>query len=186
MLYAFIDRDGTMGGDYYVKYPWDYSPYPGTREAFRLLNEAGIPAIIITNQSCIARGLDNGYDFAQEFRNIGATDWFICPHDTLDQCGCRKPEPGLLYQAQRKYGMDIKDCYMIGDRWSDMAAGGRAGVHLILVRTGRGQESLGVDRGKWRDYEPDYIANDLFDAAQWLIAKCSKTSNMLESLINAP
>ena len=171
MLYALIDRDGTMGGSQYVKHPWDYSPYPGTREAFRLLREAGIPAIIVTNQSCIARGLDNGYDFAREFRDIGAFDWFICPHDTPDHCDCRKPEPGLLWQAQRKYGMRMSDCYMIGDRWSDMAAGGHAGAHLILVRTGHGRYALKQDRGKWIAYDPEYVADDLLDAAQWLIAK---------------
>jgi len=57
---VLIDRDGTMGGDYYVKHPQDYYAYPGTREAFRLLNKAGLPSIIIANQSCIARKLDGG------------------------------------------------------------------------------------------------------------------------------
>lgn len=55
--FVFIDRDGTMGGPYYVKYPTDYYPYEGTPEAFQLLKENGYPAVIITNQSCIARGL---------------------------------------------------------------------------------------------------------------------------------
>jgi HAD superfamily hydrolase (TIGR01662 family) len=60
--FVFIDRDGTMGGPYYVKYPTDYYPYEGTPEAFQLLKENGYPAVIITNQSCIARGLDGGCD----------------------------------------------------------------------------------------------------------------------------
>jgi len=167
-LYAFIDRDGTMGGDYYVKTPQEYRPYAGTREAFATLRAAGITSIILTNQSCIARGLSGGYDFAREFRDIGADDWFICPHDAGDRCDCRKPMPGLVYQAQRKYGMRLQDCYMIGDRWSDMAAGGAAGTRLILVRTGRGEESLGCDRHLWARYQPDYVADDLLDAARWL------------------
>ncbi len=164
-----IDRDGTMGGDYYVKYPQDYYPYEGTREAFRLLREAGFPLMIITNQSCIARGLDGGYDFAAEFRDIGADDWFICPHDTPDHCHCRKPETGLLELARDKHGLDLTKCYMIGDRWTDMVAGGRMGTHLILVKTGRGMESLGCDREKWLPYQADYVAENLLDAAQWLI-----------------
>lgn len=166
-----IDRDGTMGGTYYVKYPTDYSPYPGTREAFSLWREHGFPTLIITNQSCIARGLDGGYDFAAEFTDIGATDWFICPHDTPDHCHCRKPETGLIEQARDKYDLELSRCYMVGDRWSDMAAGGKMGMKLILVKTGRGFESLGVDREKWADYEAEYVAEDLLDAARYIIEK---------------
>lgn len=166
---VLIDRDGTMGGDYYVKHPQDYYAYPGTREAFRLLNEAGLPSIIITNQSCIARKLDGGYDFNAEFRDIGATDWFICPHDTQDHCHCRKPEPGLIEQAQAKHGLDLSTCYMVGDRWSDMAAGGCMGMKLVLVMTGRGDEALGVDRDKWAAYSPVHVADTLLDAVKWII-----------------
>jgi len=164
-----IDRDGTMGGGYYVKYPTDYSPYPGTAEAFARLKEHGFPLMIVTNQSCIARGLDGGYDFAAEFRAIGADDWFICPHDTPDRCHCRKPETGLIEQARDKHHLDLPSCYMIGDRWSDMLAGGRMGMRLILVMTGRGEESLGVDRDKRAEYEPEYVAADLAEAADYLI-----------------
>jgi len=164
-----IDRDGTMGGDYYVKHPQDYYPYEGTREAFRLLREAGLYSIIITNQSCIARGLDGGYDFAAEFTDIGANDWFICPHDTPDHCHCRKPETGLIEQAQKKHQLDLSTCYMVGDRWSDMVAGGKMGLKLVLVMTGRGDEAMGVDRDKWADYEPVHVADTLLDAVKWII-----------------
>lgn len=167
--YIMIDRDGTMGGDYYVKYPTDYYPYPGTREAFALLKEHGFPAIIITNQSCIARGLDGGYDFDAEFTDIGAYDWFICPHDAPDHCSCRKPESGLFLQAQAKHNLDLTQCYMIGDRWSDMLAAGRVGMKLILVMTGRGDEALGCDRDKWADYQPEYVAENLLEAVRYLI-----------------
>ena len=166
---VLIDRDGTMGGDYYVKHPQDYYPYPGTKEAFRLLNEAGLPSIIITNQSCIARKLDGGYDFDAEFSEIGATDWFICPHDTPDHCHCRKPETGLIEQAQAKHDLELSTCYMVGDRWSDMAAGGKMGMKLVLVMTGRGPEAVGVDRDKWSDYSPVHIADTLLDAVRWII-----------------
>ena len=79
MKAVFIDRDGTMGGGYYVEYPTDYSEYAGTRRAFALLKEHGFVPMVFTNQSCIARGKDLGYDFAAEFESIGAADWFICP-----------------------------------------------------------------------------------------------------------
>ncbi len=165
---VLIDRDGTMGGGHTVRRPTDYAPYPGTREAFALLRARGIPAMIVTNQSCIARGLDGGYDFAAEFREIGADDWFICPHDAPDHCRCRKPETGLIEQARDKYSLDLSRCYMVGDRWSDMAAGGKMGMRLILVLTGRGRESLGQDRALWGAYEPELVARDLLEAAQYI------------------
>ena len=168
MKAVFIDRDGTMGGDYYVEYPDEYYPYVGTKEAFQILNSNGFYPIIFTNQSCIARGKDKGYDFASEFKEIGAKDWFICPHDTDDRCSCRKPETGLLLQAQEKYELNLADCIVIGDRWSDMEAGGRAGCQLILVRTGRGEEALGADREKWKDYQPLTVADDLLAAVKWI------------------
>lgn len=166
---VLIDRDGTMGGDYYVKHPQDYYAYEGTAEAFQLFAQYGIMAMIVTNQSCIARGLDGNYDFAKEFKEIGAVDWFICPHDTDDRCKCRKPETGLIEQAQKKYQLDLKKCYMIGDRWTDMLAGGKMGMRLVPVLTGRGSETLGQDRNKWADYEPVYIAQNLLDAAKWIV-----------------
>lgn len=165
---VFIDRDGTMGGSYYVEYPDEYYPYSGTREAFELLNQKGFTPFIFTNQSCIARGKDKDYDFAAEFKAIGAKDWFICPHDDKDNCNCRKPKTGLLAEAQKKYGLNMSECYVIGDRWSDMSSGGKMGCKLILVLTGRGEESLDIDRDKWKEYTPVYIAKDLYEAAKWL------------------
>lgn len=171
MKAVFIDRDGTMGGNYYVEYPQDYYPYEGTREAFAMLREHGFSPMIFTNQSCIARGKDGGYDFAAEFREIGAEDWFICPHDNNDNCNCRKPKTGLLLQAQEKYHLNMNECYVIGDRWSDMAAGGAMGCKLILVKTGRGEESLGADRDKWSQYNPVHIAENFYEAAVWLTSE---------------
>ena len=171
MKAVFIDRDGTMGGNYYVEYPQDYYPYEGTREAFSMLRENGFAPMIFTNQSCIARGKDGGYDFAAEFREIGAEDWFICPHDNDDNCDCRKPKPGLLMQAQEKYNLDMNECYVLGDRWSDMAAGGAMGCKLILVKTGRGNEAIGEDREKWSQYQPVHIAENFYEAVVWLTSE---------------
>ena len=168
MKAVFIDRDGTMGGGYYVEYPTDYSEYAGTRRAFALLKEHGFVPMVFTNQSCIARGKDLGYDFAAEFESIGAADWFICPHDDGDNCNCRKPKTGLLEAARDKYNLNMEECYVIGDRWSDMAAGGAMGCNLILVMTGRGDESLGADREKWGEYNPLFVADNLYEAAKHL------------------
>ena len=168
MRAVFIDRDGTMGGNYTVEYPQDYQAFPGTKEAFSLLKRHHFFPMVFTNQSCIARGKDRGYNFAAEFTEIGALDWFICPHDEPDHCDCRKPKPGLLYQARDKYHLNLRQCYVIGDRWSDMMAGGQAGCRLILVRTGRGNDALTVDREKWAMYQPELVADTLLDAARWI------------------
>lgn len=165
---VFIDRDGTMGGAHTVEFPQEYTPYEGTSEAFALLKAHGYAPMVFTNQSCIARGKDGGYDFAAEFSDIGAVDWFICPHDTADRCGCRKPETGLLEQARDKHGLELSRCVVIGDRWSDMLAGGRMGCRLILVLTGRGEDSLSCDREKWAEYSPEYVAENLLEAAKYL------------------
>ena len=171
MRAVFIDRDGTMGGAAALEFPDAYTPFNGTREAFLLLKQHGFSPMIFTNQSCIARGKDRGYDFAAEFAEIGAVDWFICPHDTPDNCDCRKPKPGLLLQAKEKHNLDLTQCIVIGDRWSDMAAGGAVGCELILVRTGRGEDALDTDREKWQPYTPLTVADDLLAAAKWLCAE---------------
>lgn len=170
-----VDRDGTMGGGYDMRTPQEYDPYEGTKEAFALFNREKIPVFIVTNQSCIARRLDNGYDFDAEFRAIGADDWFICPHDAPDHCDCRKPGTGLIERAQKKYGLDLPSSYLVGDRWSDMVAGGKMGMRLILVKTGRGKDALGIDRVKWKEYQPDWIAENLLEAAQWIVKREKRT-----------
>jgi len=168
MIAVFIDRDGTIGGESNIEFPQDYVPFEGTKEAFVLLNQNGFSPMIFTNQSCIARKKDKGYDFVAEFKEIGAKDWFICPHDNDDNCNCRKPKTGLLEVARDKYNLNLSKCYVIGDRWSDMLAGGKMGCKLILVKTGRGEEAISSDRDKWADFEPEFIAKNLYEAALWL------------------
>ena len=90
------------------------------------------------------------------------------PHDDGDNCNCRKPKTGLLEAARDKYNLNMEECYVIGDRWSDMAAGGAMGCNLILVMTGRGDESLGADREKWGEYNPLFVADNLYEAAKHL------------------
>ncbi len=174
MKAVFIDRDGTLGGDFRIEYPQDYYHYEGTREAIALLNENGFTPFAFTNQSCIARKKDGGYDFAAEFKDIGLKDWFICPHDDNDNCSCRKPKTGLLLKAQEKYSLNFKNCFVIGDRWSDMKAGGDMGCSLILVLTGRGKIALEEERSLWSEYEPVFVAKDILEAARWMCEKNEK------------
>ena len=166
---VFVDRDGTLGASSEVIYPHTFEPFPYVADCIKQLKAAGIKVFIFSNQSCIARGKDNGYDFEKEFKGYGADDWFVCPHDDGDNCDCRKPKTGLLLKAREKYGLDMSRCAVIGDRWSDMLPGGLLGMKLILVLTGRGHEAMNVHRDKWAEYEPDIVSEDFKDAVQRML-----------------
>ena len=130
----FFDRDGTLGNLKDIRFPNTFVPFAGISETFEQLHGMGLKVLIASNQSCIARGTDNGYDFAAEFSAYGADSWFLCPHDAHDGCDCRKPKPGLLLRAAEQYGLDLKRCVMVGDRWTDMKCGFDAGTRCIFLR----------------------------------------------------
>ena len=138
---VFFDRDGTLGQRANVEFPTDFEPFPDVKEVFSKIKALGIKVFIFTNQSCIARKKDFGYDFVKEFILYGADDWFICPHDNADNCNCRKPKSGLLLDAQKKHKLDLTQCVVVGDRWTDIQSGLNVGAKTILVRSGRGRES---------------------------------------------
>lgn len=75
-----------------------------------------------------------------------------------------------MLKAQKKYNLNLKECYVIGDTGSsDMLAASEAGTKKILVKTGWGESSLSKYRDKWKEVEPDYIAEDLMDAVMWIL-----------------
>ena len=142
----FIDRDGTINKRparaCYIEKPEDFIWIPGAIEAINLLKKNGFFVIIITNQPGIARGnltedmlhcihkkmradlLDNGTD---------VDDIFYCPHNWNDGCFCRKPSPGMLFEAQKKYSLNLQECYLIGDDDRDIMAGESAGCICRLI-----------------------------------------------------
>jgi histidinol phosphatase-like enzyme len=96
-------------------------------------------------------------------------DIFFCPHRPDEDCPCRKPEPGLIHQARSRYGIDLKRAYMVGDSAKDIECSQNAGCgRAILVRTGNGAEAETVLSQK--NLSPAYVAADLADAANWIIA----------------
>ena len=166
---VFIDRDGTLSDQYHIATPQEFVALPGIVEDIARLRASGIAAYLFTNQSCIARGLDGGYDFPAAFAALGVDGYYLCPHDQHDNCDCRKPAPGLLRRALAEHTLCADECAVIGDRWSDMAAGGSMGMHLVLVRTGRGNEALTQDRGKWGDYSPDLVEENFHAAVEAIL-----------------
>jgi len=178
---VFLDRDGVINedSDAYVK-SWDEFHFiPGSLEALRLLRENGYRVIVITNQSAVGRGLITMKNLMNmhikmrwEIRKAGGNilDVFFCPHRPDEKCDCRKPEPGLIFQAQDEYGMNLPKTVMVGDNSKDVLVGKNAGVgRTILVMTGSGAKAQNelVRKGT----PPDYVADDLLDAAKWIIDK---------------
>jgi D-glycero-D-manno-heptose 1,7-bisphosphate phosphatase len=100
---------------------------------------------VITNQSAVGRGLTTRAELDRMHKELasevqqhgGRIDAFlVCPHTPEDGCDCRKPAPGLLYQARDRYGVDLESAVVIGDARSDVEAARAAGCASILVLSG--------------------------------------------------
>ena len=178
---VFLDRDGVINRDSpdYIK-NWDEFQFlPGSLDALRLLSQAGFRLIVITNQSIIGRGMVPLRVLEETHRKLKAAvaaaggdilDIFFCPHRPDEACDCRKPAPGLIQQACRRYGIDPADSVMIGDSVKDMLCGCNAGCGTtILVRTGNG---LRAEKELAELHiRPDMVAADLLDAARYLLGR---------------
>ena len=148
---CFLDRDGVIVVDVnYLSDPAQLSLIDGVGAAIARLNQAGVPTIVITNQSGVARGFFTEERVAEIHRALddllepfGAhvDAYLVCPHHPSEgegayviDCGCRKPKPGLLLRAAKEHGIDMKHSFFIGDQPSDMEAASRAGCTGILVQ----------------------------------------------------
>jgi len=79
-------------------------------------------------------------------------------------------KPGMVLQAQRDFGLDLSECYLVGDTGAwDMVLARSVGCRAVLVRTGLGDGSLGQYRNRWADIEPDFVTQDVLDAAKWMV-----------------
>ena len=157
---VFLDRDGTLIEDVgYLTRLAEVKLLPGAPEALRRLRSAGFLLIVVTNQSAVARGLLTEHrlqrihqSIQEALREHGAEvdDFFYCPHlpDADVQrynrnCTCRKPEPGMLLEAARKWNIDLRRSYTVGDSERDMEAGKRAGCRTILLAAEQSPSAAG-------------------------------------------
>jgi D-glycero-D-manno-heptose 1,7-bisphosphate phosphatase len=110
---------------------------PGVAEAMNRLAERKLPMIVVTNQPDVARGTQTKEAVEEINRVLGEqlplTAFYVCFHDTPDNCDCRKPKPGLITRAAAEYNIDLSRSFLVGDRWSDIAAGQAAGCQTLLI-----------------------------------------------------
>lgn len=182
----FLDRDGVINHDSpdYIKSWSEFEFLPGSLEALKQLKLNGFPVIIITNQSVIHRkmvtkkDLDFIHDMMKEaVQSHGGDikDIFYCPHIPEDRCDCRKPKPGLIYKAQKRYKIDLETSIMVGDSAKDIECARNAGCgSAILVKTGNGVEAENTLKDKM--IHPDVIVRDLLEAVNWIIARNNPTA----------
>jgi D-glycero-D-manno-heptose 1,7-bisphosphate phosphatase len=154
---ALLDRDGTIIVDHhYLHDPAKVELLAGAADAIRHLAAAGIPSIVCTNQSGIARGTISLEQYrAVRLRmeallaseGVVLLDTFSCPHhpDVTGPCSCRKPATGLYERAAARHNLDLSRCLYAGDRYRDVAACARFGGRGIFVES---QVSLADDRAR--------------------------------------
>jgi len=186
---VFLDRDGTLVEEIeYLTRTQDMRILPGAFQAVTRINESGRLAVVVTNQSAVARGLLSeeavrelhevlSAAFAREGARIDA--FYYCPHHPeaggepyRRACRCRKPSPGLLLQAARELDLDLAASHMIGDKLLDVEAGHRAGCTSLLVRTGYGRQTW--DRLRQNGSvdplcRPDFVADGVLQAVEWIL-----------------
>jgi D-glycero-D-manno-heptose 1,7-bisphosphate phosphatase len=178
--FIFIDRDGVINverGDYTTTVEqWEWAG--GALEGLKILTDAGYGVIVITNQACIAKGLqtEEGLTKLHNFmiRRIRETGGDIlrvyhCPHQTTDSCFCRKPNPGMILQAADDYRIPLHETFFIGDSLRDMEAGRRAGVRTILIDTG-----ISTDSSQSQFAPGEFRADNLADAARIVLHETKK------------
>ena len=169
---VFLDRDGVINrkaateDDYITR--WEQMEIlPGVTEAVARLNRAGFSIYIVTNQRSVAKGLVTvaeleavHLDLCKHLAEAGARidGVYYCPHELEPPCGCRKPQPGMLFEAARAHDIDLTASWMIGDSEKDVEAGRRAGCKTVRL----------VPNGK-SSYEADVAAPSLLSAAQKIL-----------------
>lgn len=146
MKVIFLDRDGVINKE--VGYLYKIDAFEFTEGIFQVCQHfqaCGYALVIITNQSGIARGYYQIKDFhiltkwmLERFSNQGIRilDVLFCPHGEKSKCACRKPKPGMLIKAHKKFNINMKNSWLIGDKEIDIQAANAAGVkNTILLRS---------------------------------------------------
>jgi len=186
---VFLDRDGTVIEDVgYLDAVEQIAFFPWSVDAIRALNRAGLPVVVITNQSGVARGRFTEAHVAEAHRAIDARlaagnahidAYYYCPHhpdgavpEYTRVCDCRKPGRGLVDRAVRDLSLDAARSFVVGDRWLDIGMAHAIGGRGILVRTGVGAAQ---EREPVEGVTADAIVDNLAAAASWILTHVDRT-----------
>ena len=190
MTGVFLDRDGTLIEEVgYLDRPERVELYPFATEAIKALNRAGIPIIIVSNQSGVSRGffsnavVDDVHEHIATLLARGGAHidaYYYCPHhpdgrvsEYAIRCECRKPGRGLVDRAARELGIDPARSFTVGDRWVDVGLARTIGGKGVLVRTGYGyREEVNPQAG----LQADAVVNNLVEAVSWILETVSAGS----------
>jgi D-glycero-D-manno-heptose 1,7-bisphosphate phosphatase len=182
---VFLDRDGTITVERgHVTRPEDLTLIEGAGDAIRALNDAGILAVVVSNQSGVARGLMSEEDLDRVHRELerllleeGARldAAYYCPNYAggaderyTKDLSCRKPATGMIERAVRERGIDLPASYVVGDSSTDVELSQRAGIPGVLVMTGKGAAELTIAQA--RGLRVAHAAPDLASAVRWVLA----------------
>ena len=188
---VFLDRDGTMIQEsHYLSRRDDLRWFPWTADAIRLLNRAGFLVCVTTNQGGIALGLYSEAFVQQLHAEMDATldasgarvdGWFYCPHHPQGtvpalrmNCDCRKPMPGMAWQANAALGIDFAHSFVVGDKAGDLGLAGNVRATGVLVQTGYGAELASAHDGQVPGAA--HVAMDLMAATAWILSQPARAS----------
>ncbi|GFI46391.1 D-glycero-beta-D-manno-heptose-1,7-bisphosphate 7-phosphatase [Lachnospiraceae bacterium] len=164
---VFLDRDGVLAKEKsYVISVKDLEIFPYAAECVRKIHEKGYYAIVVTNQSGVARGMFTEEELQKMndclIKETGVDGVYYCPHhpegkvkEYRKKCSCRKPGRGMFDAAGKDFDIDMQRSWMIGDQAGDIRAGKNLGFRTVLLESGYGTAGLEEET------EPDYILNDL-------------------------
>jgi D-glycero-D-manno-heptose 1,7-bisphosphate phosphatase len=188
---VFLDRDGTINEEMgYINHLDRFVLIPGAAAAIRTIKESGLKAVVVTNQSGVARGyfprelIDQVH---QKMRGLLEDEGafldgiYTCTHAPPSKgeaggCGCRKPKIGLMKQAAQELNLDLEKSYVVGDRFKDVEMARNAGVKAIIVLTGYGKGELEC-LGHSSKVQADFVAEDLAEAVQWILSDMSEQAS---------
>ena len=169
----FLDRDGVINQTIFrmgkPRAPYLLSEFEllaGVREACQILKSHNYLLIVVTNQPDVARGWvsRSAVDAVNErvLQELPIDELYACFHTNSDDCACRKPRPGMLLDAAKKWKIDLGASFMVGDRLSDIEAGQEAGCRSILISTDPVTSELP---------QPEYQCENLLKASEWIIGR---------------
>jgi len=179
--YVALDRDGTIIKQiHYLSDPEQVEILSGAVGGIKAFRSLGLGVIVVTNQSAIGRGYFDENRLAEVHdrmcallarQGIAVDGIYYCPATPDDNSPDRKPSPGMMQRASSDFGFTMSDCFVVGDKLSDVDLGNNIGAKSILVRTGYGQEVEQSD-----SLTCDYVADDLYETSQYIKRVVAETT----------